>query len=582
MLISVGLHCWSLQGHFSIREAWTTFTQNLSRDFLGKIGLLAVLYAINNNVQFYIFLQADPGNINLIKSFSALVTAISLWLFFAKPLNSLKWKVIILQVAGLAIVQYDPKKDQLVLSFYTYLLLIGSVSITSFSGILNERQLKLIPVSMHIQNAILYLFGTILNFLVFWFLPPPGSTVSVSFFHGFSMGALLIVLANSLMGIAITAVYKYADVIIKTFASAVTTSILFFINPFIFQSETQFQSLMGCVVVFVSTFIFWTDAAKIDDAISVEIPTENKDKQLISPYITSVISSKIKLSILCASTFLLILFIAYLPVHNGYNSNSTQIPMPFEIPIHYNSSSYYEFNQKTSGKFSTSKRAICISGSLAETILTPTILSNIKSNLLTNFNDVDMFLYVSTTNRSQFPFDKLIAEFRPWLRAAVVVDESELEVDREYLVRHASKDNKWMNNDEISVINVQKRYILMYHCHNQLLNSYETMRRQRYQLVIMSTPNINYKAQVNLSLNTETETIFVPFYGNDTKLIPGSVFFGDTLTMQLIANGIVSMVVSGHEYQGPLSDKGFLEYVLDRVHLKTRDVDFVIESSLKR
>ncbi len=248
----------------------SSFFEPLNQTIVFKIFLLAVLYAINNNVQFYIFLEADPGNINLMKSFSALVTAVSLWMFFSKPMNSLQWKVIILQVIGLVIVQYDPKKEQLVLSIHSYLLLIGSVGITSLSGILNEKQLKGFPASMHIQNSVLYIFGTILNFLIFMLLPPPGSNTHVPFFHGFSIGALLIVICNSLMGIAITAVYKYADVIVKTFATAVTTCTLFIVSPIVFRTETQLQAVMGCVVVFIATYIFWTDAAKLDQLLVVQ------------------------------------------------------------------------------------------------------------------------------------------------------------------------------------------------------------------------------------------------------------------------------------------------------------------------
>jgi len=154
-------------------------------------------------------------------------------------------------MAGLIVVQYDSCKSTPILPLIAYALLSIHVLISSICGVWNEWCIKNLGVSMHIQNMILYIVGTMLNFALYFILPPSlyGLEERVGFFEGYDGSAMLVVFMNSIIGIVLVAVYKYADVIVKTFAFACSTSILYAINVIFFGFK--WNAVIGSVCFFV-------------------------------------------------------------------------------------------------------------------------------------------------------------------------------------------------------------------------------------------------------------------------------------------------------------------------------------------
>ena len=229
-----------------------------------SIGGLGFCYFINNQLTFILFLYIDTASVTLFKSFSSLQTAILLWLFFSRAINKLQWVSICLQVIGLIIVQYDPCKHTTILTGNDYLLLILSTSITSLSSVWNEYAVKQFTIELHLQNMILYLFGVVLNSFGFFLLPfvfPDFEWSSISFFQGYNTSVFGVILCNSVIGIVITAVYKYADAVIKTFSTACATAALLFINLFFFHTETNINAFLGSAVVFIAAYIYFATTA---------------------------------------------------------------------------------------------------------------------------------------------------------------------------------------------------------------------------------------------------------------------------------------------------------------------------------
>ena len=166
---------------------------------------------------------------SLFKSWATGLTAVLLWSLFSRPVSRTQWACIALQMCGLVIVQYDSCKGAPSQSMSSYALLTVSVSITAVCSVWNERVVKSGTASLHVQNAALYTCGTILNLALFFTLPASYPALGVdpatggrpAFFHGYTAAAMAVIGCNCLLGLVITAVYKYADAIIKTFATGV-------------------------------------------------------------------------------------------------------------------------------------------------------------------------------------------------------------------------------------------------------------------------------------------------------------------------------------------------------------------------
>jgi hypothetical protein len=221
---------------------------------------LAAIYCANNNATFYLFSWIDGANINLFKSGCSVVSTLLLHFALQRKFSQVQWVSVGMQTLGLGVSQFGATCSNVpLLSFVLYIVLLLSIFATSISSVLNDHVLKTNAgtASLHTVNAVLYFFGAIFNASVF-FLRSDGK--NFSFFAGFDIFATWVILAfNVVIGIIVSAVYKYCDATTKTFASAFSTSILLLINIFLFGHEFKLVVVLGCLIVFAATYLFVTN-----------------------------------------------------------------------------------------------------------------------------------------------------------------------------------------------------------------------------------------------------------------------------------------------------------------------------------
>ncbi|PNS19648.1 UDP-galactose transporter [Sphaceloma murrayae] len=216
---------------------------------------LALLYAIINNSTFVLYQLADPGTISLVRSGITLITALNLLITTGQKIYKRQWIAILFQICGVLVTQYNPEHGSLY-PFATYLLLIFQTTISASAGVYNQTLLKGESGSLHVTNMSLYAAGTIINISIHLVsrVVDPSEPL---FFQGYgSWGAFMVVLSNVFIGLAITAVYKYADALIKCFATAVSTGILLYVAPMIFHVPLSFLTIPGTVTVFAATYLY--------------------------------------------------------------------------------------------------------------------------------------------------------------------------------------------------------------------------------------------------------------------------------------------------------------------------------------
>ena len=234
--------------------------RQLSHKFLVHTFILAFLYGVNNQITFVLFQYVDVVSISLFRSFTSFQSAVLLWLFFSRPINQIQWSAILLQVIGLIIVQYDACRKLPILEFHLYIVLLIYCSISSTCTVWNEHLLKTYSVSLYVQNLVLYFFGFIINLSLFVFSSDHIQDYSKGFFEGYSMIVVGIIFCNSILGLCITVVYKYADAITKTFSSACATAALLFLNWGLFNQTTSLTAGLGATVIFISSYIYFCSA----------------------------------------------------------------------------------------------------------------------------------------------------------------------------------------------------------------------------------------------------------------------------------------------------------------------------------
>jgi hypothetical protein len=104
--------------------------------------------------------------------------------------------------------------------------------------------------------------------LLFFFCPlkrashSPLRAQALGFFENYDGRAFIVILANAVLGIATSYVYRYADALIKTFASACSAALLLGVSAMLFGLTLTLHSVAGAVVVLTASYIYVTAPKK--------------------------------------------------------------------------------------------------------------------------------------------------------------------------------------------------------------------------------------------------------------------------------------------------------------------------------
>ncbi|KAI6779235.1 CMP-sialic acid transporter [Emericellopsis cladophorae] len=239
----------------TIRLYWQYIRSEITARTRWELCNLALLYVLVNNTIFACYNEADPGTIALVKSSGTVITALVMIGTIGASVSRMQWLAIALQLCGLLVTQYTPGSGTTYTPF-TYMLIMFHVFLGALAGVYNQVLLQRESCSMHANNMTLYAAGTLFN-LVGHLLVRLVSPEEPTFFHGFDrLGAILVIVSNVFVGLAITAVYKYADAVIKCFATALATGILLYVSTILFHTHLGFLAVPGTLLVFIASWIY--------------------------------------------------------------------------------------------------------------------------------------------------------------------------------------------------------------------------------------------------------------------------------------------------------------------------------------
>uniref|UniRef100_A0A7S2X9V3 UDP-galactose transporter n=1 Tax=Lotharella oceanica TaxID=641309 RepID=A0A7S2X9V3_9EUKA len=226
--------------------------------------ICACAYAVNNQLAMFLLTHMGTGMLQLGKSICPMLTAVSMWVFYAdERFHRIQALCFFILTMGL-IVLFSPNlsggKNHIQPLALAWLIL--SVFITALTSVFNARVLQKGRCSLHMQNMCLYSQGFVVNMLLYLTgLNASGGTPSGSFFDGYNNAFVIAVLfSQSFMGIIMSAVYKYGDAIIKCLASSVQACILLIFDSMLFGYSLSITSVAGAGVVMSVTYMYFAEA----------------------------------------------------------------------------------------------------------------------------------------------------------------------------------------------------------------------------------------------------------------------------------------------------------------------------------
>lgn len=243
----------------SVRKVDYTFELSY-RGFLERLpfALPAALYFLKNNLVFYGLLLTDPVQFQLLGNMKILTTTLLFRLIMKKPLTDLAYVSLLLLTIGLTVTQLK-SDSHAAITAHAILTQTVIATVSALAAIVTEYLMKSNPrrqsESLHIQNIWLYLYGILFNLLALL-----GEDYDAlwrdGFFYGYSWATVFIIFNNAWSGIAVSAIMKYANNLVKLFVFAASLIVTTVLSALLFQFEPSIQFLLGSSIVFISIYLY--------------------------------------------------------------------------------------------------------------------------------------------------------------------------------------------------------------------------------------------------------------------------------------------------------------------------------------
>ena len=230
-----------------------------SREEIQIYPIPAALYLVKNLMQYRIFLYMDPPSYQILKNLNIISTGLFCQIFLKKVLNSLQWSALLLLSLGCAVTQLGGESDRVFATPREGLIIALVMAILSgAAGVYTELVMKKRPKrNINVQNLYMYLFGILLNAIALLSQETSEKVFSVGFFHGYDPLVCVMILNHALSGIAVSMVMKYADNIVKVYATSVAMILTTLLSVILFQFRISAAFFLGSCVVCVAVFLHY-------------------------------------------------------------------------------------------------------------------------------------------------------------------------------------------------------------------------------------------------------------------------------------------------------------------------------------
>jgi solute carrier family 35 (UDP-sugar transporter), member A1/2/3 len=195
-----------------------------------------------------------------------LTTAMFAVFMLQKKLMKNQWLSLLILVCGVALVQLSQGGESRVIQVEQNKVMgfssaLGACVLSGFAGIYFEKMLKTSDVSVWMRNIQLSLLSLPLSFITCF--ASDGARISkTGFFFGYDFVVFFLILLNAGGGLIVAVVVKYADNILKGFATSLAIILSCFASVFLFNFLLTFQFVFGTCFVIVSVFLYSHDPNK--------------------------------------------------------------------------------------------------------------------------------------------------------------------------------------------------------------------------------------------------------------------------------------------------------------------------------
>ncbi|XP_076828748.1 solute carrier family 35 member A3b [Brachyhypopomus gauderio] len=229
-----------------------------------KLTIPSGIYTLQNNLLYVALSHLDAATYQVTYQLKILTTALFSVSMLGMRLGSYQWLSLLILMTGVVLVQWplEPTLSPALVDLSAGTQFVGLVAVlvaclsSGFAGVYFEKILKETKQSVWIRNIQLGLFGLVFGLLGV-FVYDGERVLKDGFLQGYNSITWTVVLLQALGGLVVAAVIKYADNILKGFATSISIILSSLISYFWLDDFVPTRLFfMGSVLVITATFLY--------------------------------------------------------------------------------------------------------------------------------------------------------------------------------------------------------------------------------------------------------------------------------------------------------------------------------------
>ncbi|CAI2164099.1 5456_t:CDS:1 [Funneliformis geosporum] len=285
--------CLYMAGRNQIRETGRLSISELySQVFASdawKLMIPAALYTVQNNLQYVAVSMLDAATFQVTYQLKILTTALCSVIMLRTSLSGLKWSSLVLLTFGVALVQMPSESsgsqtsdddDANMERFVGLGAVAVACVISGIAGVYFEKVLKGSKTSVWIRNVQLSFFSLFPALIMGVWWKDGAGVWENGFFYNYNYVVLAAISCQAIGGIIVAMVVKYADNILKGFATSISILLSFLASVYLFEFIVTSTFLLGATFVLIATYMYSKpDTPTTKDNIDVnQLPTQSLSK----------------------------------------------------------------------------------------------------------------------------------------------------------------------------------------------------------------------------------------------------------------------------------------------------------------
>ncbi|XP_030640488.1 UDP-galactose translocator [Chanos chanos] len=233
------------------------------RDTL-KLAVPSLIYTLQNNLQYVAISNLPAATFQVTYQLKILTTALFSVMMLRKSLSKVQWVSLLLLFVGVAVVQVQqeggkPKETTVSATSQNYakglVAVVVSCLSSGFAGVYFEKILKGSSASVWLRNVQLGIFGTALGLLGMWWNDGP-AIAEKGFLFGYTSMVWGVIFNQAFGGLLVAVVVKYADNILKGFATSISIIVSTVTSVYLFGFHVDLVFTLGAGMVIGAVYMY--------------------------------------------------------------------------------------------------------------------------------------------------------------------------------------------------------------------------------------------------------------------------------------------------------------------------------------